>query len=71
MAAKKSTKKNTGDSTTAKKKDLLGKAVYYMGLKTQGFICPVCKKKINKGIIYEHNNTLHCSRTCIDTLIGA
>jgi hypothetical protein len=71
MASKKPAKKPLSDSGNSKNKELLGKAIYYMGLKTDGFTCPACSKKVIKGIIYEHNNAMHCSRKCINTLIGA
>jgi len=71
MASKKPAKKAPNSSDSSKNKELLGKAIYYMGLKTDGFTCPACSKKIIKGIIYEHNNVMHCSRKCVNTLIGA
>jgi hypothetical protein len=70
MASKKPAKRSQSDSSN-KVKEQLGKPIYYMGIKTEGFTCPSCTKKLNKGIIYEHNNVLHCSRKCIKVELGA
>jgi len=67
MAAKKTAKRTQSDSSNKKVKEQLGKPIYYMGIKTEGFLCPSCNKKLNKGIIYEHENVLYCNRKCIVT----
>ena len=46
--------------------NLPGKAVKYFGSKNaQPFTCPTCKKSLVKGIVYEENNSVFCSRICI------
>ncbi len=63
MAGKKPAKVNSSN-----KKEVVilpGKAVYYMGLMTEGFTCPVCKRNLIKGIIYEHEGSSYCTRSCI------
>jgi len=63
MAGKKPAKVN---SSNKKQVVILpGKAVYYMGLMTGGFTCPVCKRNLIKGIIYEHEGSSYCTRACI------
>ena len=50
----------------------LGKAVRYYSV-TKGnnpFICPNCNNQLFKGIIYEQDNSMYCSRKCIPTLKG-
>jgi hypothetical protein len=32
---------------------------------TEGFSCPVCKRNLIKGIIYEHEGSSYCTRGCI------
>jgi hypothetical protein len=63
MAGKKPAKVNS----TIKKEIVVlpGKAVYFMGLMTEGFTCPVCKRNLIKGIIYEHEGSSYCKRGCI------
>jgi hypothetical protein len=39
-----------------------------MGLMTEGFTCPVCKRNLIKGIIYEHEGSSYCKRGCIPKL---
>ena len=65
MAAKKPAKKNISN-TPEKVKELPGKAVKYFGAKnSEPFCCPTCARKLSKGIIYEDNKVLFCSRICI------
>jgi len=66
MAGKKPAKVNS----TIKKEIVVlpGKAVYFMGLMTEGFTCPVCKRNLIKGIIYEHEGSSYCKRGCIPKL---
>jgi len=45
----------------------LGKAILYVGMGGKTFVCPTCNRKFSKGIVYEHNNKLFCSRNCIPT----
>lgn len=63
MAGKKPAKVNS--STKKEVVTLPGKAVYYMGLMTEGFTCPSCKRNLIKGIIYEHEGGSYCTRGCI------
>jgi hypothetical protein len=63
MAAKKPNKVNSGTST--KQIEQPGKAIMYIGYKTDGFTCPTCNRNLIKGIIYEHNSETYCSRSCI------
>jgi hypothetical protein len=63
MAAKKPNKVNSGTAT--KEAERLGKATMYIGYKTAGFTCPTCNRNLIKGIIYEHNSEMYCSRGCI------
>jgi len=45
---------------------LPGKATFYMaGGKGVFHICPKCSKKTGRGIVYENQNELYCSRRCI------
>jgi hypothetical protein len=64
MATKKPAKRNVSN-TQEKKIELPGKAVMYYGLLTKGFTCPSCNRTLMKGIIYEHNNSSYCTRSCI------
>lgn len=65
MAAKKPAKKNISN-TPEKAKPIPGKAVKYFGAKNASpFVCPTCRKSLSKGILYEENSTLFCSRICI------
>lgn len=60
-------------SKTAVKEDpmkvkvLLGKATLYVGMGGKTFSCPSCNRTFSKGIVYDHNNKLFCSRNCIPT----
>jgi hypothetical protein len=65
MAAKKPAKKNITNSVV-KEKALPGKMVKYHGSKgAKPFICPTCHKSLIKGILFEDNSIMYCSRTCI------
>jgi hypothetical protein len=64
MAGKKPSKVNYGNKT--KEIDRPGKATLYVaGFKAERNICPNCKKETRKGIVYEDQNILYCSRGCI------
>jgi hypothetical protein len=64
MAGKKPAKVNSGNNV--KQDDRPGKATLYIATGRDTFhICPTCSKKTGKGIIYEHQNTLYCSRGCV------
>jgi hypothetical protein len=65
MAAKKPAKKNI-TTMTVKDKVIPGKAVKYHGSKNANpFICPTCNRSLIKGILFEDNSNMYCSRTCI------
>lgn len=64
MAGKKPAKRNITNIKEVKK-ELPGKAVMYYGSLANEFVCPTCSKTLNKGIIYEHNSSAYCCRTCI------
>jgi len=64
MAGKKTAKINSGNKI--KQDDRPGKATLYVaGFKAERNICPNCKKETRKGIVYEHQASLYCSRGCI------
>jgi hypothetical protein len=64
MASKKPAKVNSGNKL--KEIDRPGKATLYVaGFKAERNICPNCKKETRKGIVYEDQNILYCSRGCI------
>lgn len=64
MAGKKPAKVNLGNKTT--QRVLPGKATYYMaGSKDVFNICPKCSQKTGRGIVYEVENQLYCSRRCV------
>lgn len=65
MAGKKPAKRNVSNAKEVKK-ELPGKAVYYMGSKgSAGFTCPTCSRSLVKGIIYEMPEASYCCRGCI------
>jgi hypothetical protein len=65
MASKKPAKRNITNAPE-KVKEVLGKAVMYIGLKgAEPFHCPTCKRQLIKGIVYEYNSNSYCKRTCI------
>lgn len=63
MASKKPAKRNVSNAKEVKK-ELPGKSIYYMGLKTAGFFCPTCNRNFKKGMIFEYENSTYCSRKC-------
>lgn len=64
MAGKKPAKVNSGNKI--KQDDRPGKATLYVaGFKAERNICPNCKKETRKGIVYEHQGSLYCSRGCV------
>jgi hypothetical protein len=64
MAGKKTAKVNSSNKTS--QPALLGKATYYMAaLKGVFHTCPKCSKKTGRGIVYENQNELYCSRRCL------
>lgn len=48
-----------------KVKVLLGKAIQYIGMGGKTFSCPSCNRTFSKGIVYDHKNSMYCSRSCI------
>lgn len=64
MAGKKPAKVNSSNKV---KQDVRpGKATLYIsGGKDTFHICPTCNKVTGKGIVYEIQNILYCSRGCI------
>lgn len=66
MVGKKPAKVNAG-TVKEKVKELPGKAVkYFSPARGQNpFICPVCSRNLYKGIVYDHNSMMYCSRGCI------
>ena len=64
MAGKKPAKVNSGNKTV--QPTLPGKATYYVAdLKGVFNICHKCSKKTGRGIVYEDQNQLYCSRRCV------
>jgi hypothetical protein len=64
MAGKKPAKVNSSNKTV--QPTLPGKATYYMAaLKGVFHVCPKCSKKTGRGIVYENQNELYCSRRCV------
>jgi hypothetical protein len=49
----------------AKKQELIGKPILYVGTLGQFFHCLTCGREIKKGIIYEHEGLRYCSKRCI------
>ena len=69
MAGKKPAKVNAGNKVN--QKELPGKATMYItGYKGGFHTCPTCGKKTGKGILYELNNELYCSRGCLKQLVS-
>jgi len=67
MAGKKPAKKNFANTAPVMQKvEEKGKPVLYVGLKGVSFVCPTCNRKLQRGIVYEHNNEKFCSRNCIN-----
>lgn len=50
-----------------KVKELLGKPTKFIGVLGEVFTCPTCSRSLKKGIIYDHEGSLYCSRNCIKT----
>lgn len=71
MAGKKPAKRNVSNNVKEIKIELPGKAVMYMGMKGVNFTCPTCNRGLVKGIIWEHNNSAYCTRTCIPKEVPA
>lgn len=65
MATKASKRLNSELGT--KEKELLGKPAKFFGILGEKFTCPTCFRQLKRGIIYDHNGTLYCSRNCIRT----
>lgn len=65
MAGKKPAKRNVSNNQKEIKIELPGKALKYVGVKGMKFTCPICKRSLSKGIIWEHKNSMYCTRTCI------
>lgn len=49
----------------AKKEEVVGKPIMYIGLGDRTFSCPSCGRTYNKGMMFEHQNKSYCSRRCI------
>lgn len=65
MAASKKPAKKNFSNTVDKGPDIIGKAIYYLGLGNKKFNCPTCNRDVRKGILYEHSNKIFCKRGCI------
>jgi hypothetical protein len=66
MAGKKPAKGNS--STKTKEPEQPGKLVKYIGAYKGVFhTCPSCSSKVGRGLLYEFNNQMYCSRRCIKT----
>ena len=64
MAGKKPAKVNAGNR--AQHVQLPGKATMYVAGYKGGFHeCPTCKKKTARGLLYELESALYCSRGCL------
>ena len=64
MAGKKPAKVNSSGSV--KQAEQIGKIIKYIGAAKGVFhICPTCNSKVNRGLVYEHNNVTYCTRNCI------
>lgn len=66
MASKKPAKVNAG-TVREKVKELPGKAIkYFSPVRGQNpFICPSCNRTLYKGIVFDYNTIMYCSRKCI------
>lgn len=71
MASKKPAKPIAGQSRDTSKL-LPGKPVMYFAPTKNAalFECPVCKRTLAKGIIYEENSTFYCKRSCIPKTVS-
>ena len=58
--------KSSAEYMETKKAPLIGKSVRYIGMKDQKFHCPSCERSFNRGMTFEHNGKLYCSRRCIE-----
>ena len=66
MAGKKPAKGNS--SVKTKEPEQPGKLVKYIGAYKGVFhTCPNCSSKVGRGLLYEFNNQMYCSRRCIKT----
>jgi hypothetical protein len=66
MAGKKPAKGNS--SVKTKEPEQPGKLVKYIGAYKGVFhTCPSCSSKVGRGLLYEFNNQMYCSRRCIKT----
>ena len=59
---------NMGDKAAVNRP---GKPVLYIGTAGAVFECPDCKRTMGKGIVYENNSKLYCSRNCIESALLA
>lgn len=62
--SKKPAKRPVGDAI-AKKQEVIGKPILYVGTLGSTFRCLICKRELKKGIIYEHEGLRYCSKRCI------
>jgi hypothetical protein len=64
MAGKKPAKGNS--SVKIKEAEQPGKLVKYIGAYKGVFhICPTCSSKVGRGLLYEFQNNMYCTRNCI------
>lgn len=56
---------NSDSGLPLKKVEQLGKSVRYIGIGGKVFSCPSCDRSFSRGMVYEHKNTMYCSRNCI------
>lgn len=57
--------KSSAEYMTQQKVELLGKSVRYIGVGGREFTCPTCSRSFSRGMTFEHNKELYCSRKCI------
>jgi hypothetical protein len=58
--------KSSAEYMEMKKTPLLGKSVRYIGMGDRAFCCPSCDRTFNRGMTFEHDGKLYCSRNCIE-----
>ena len=64
MAGKKPAKVSSSNKVNQPEK--LGKLVKYIGAYKGVFhTCPTCGSKVGRGLLYEHKDSMYCTRTCI------
>lgn len=64
MAGKKPAKVNSSNKVNQPVQP--GKLVKYIGAYKGVFhTCPTCGSKVGRGLLYEHKDSMYCTRTCI------